>query len=149
MSTVRVEFEVPLVRGKGRARFVRATGRAYTPTATTDAMARVQAAFAATGAPRAPRGTPVAVSIVTERALPRGRPRRVEREPDVVRPDADNVAKLVLDALNGAAWEDDTQVVSLFVVKRDRTRREGERTVVRVTWVDGRGEAPRQTRMEV
>lgn len=72
MSTVRVEFEVPLVRGKGRARFVRATGRAYTPTATTDAMARVQAAFTATGAPRAPRGTPVAVSIVTERALPRG-----------------------------------------------------------------------------
>lgn len=73
----------------------------------------------------------------------------MEREPDVVRPDADNVAKLVLDALNGAAWEDDTQVVSLSVVKRDRTRREGERTVVWVTWVDGRGEAPRQERMEV
>ena len=91
----------------------------------------------------------MAVSIETERALPRGRPRRVEREPDVVRPDADNVAKLVLDALNGAAWEDDTQVVALSVVKRDRTRREGERTVVMVAWDEARGEGPRQTRMEV
>lgn len=146
---MRVEFEVPLVRGKGRARFVRATGRAYTPTATTDAMAQVQAAFLATGAPRAPRGVPVAVSVETERPLPKGRPRRVESEPDVVRPDADNVAKLVLDALNGVAWDDDTQVTALSVVKRDRTRREGERTAVRVAWDEVRGGGPRQTQMGV
>jgi Holliday junction resolvase RusA-like endonuclease len=146
---VTAEFEVPLVRGKGRARFVRATGRTYTPTATTDAMAQVQAAFLATGAPMAPRGVPVAVSVETERRLPASRPKRVEREPDVVKPDADNVAKLVLDALNGVAWEDDTQVTALSVVKRDRTRREGERTVVRVGWDEVRGDGPRQTQMEV
>jgi hypothetical protein len=55
----------------------------------------------------------------------------------------------VLDALNGVAWEDDTQVTALSVVKRDRTRREGERTVVRVGWDEVRGDGPRQTRMEV
>lgn len=143
-----VTFSVPFVRGKGRARFVRATGRAYTPTATSDAMAQVQAAFLGTGAPKAPGGAPVSVSIRTERRLPTGRPGRVGGEPDVVRPDADNVAKLVLDALNGVAWEDDAQVTALSVVKRDRTRRDCERTEVRVTW-RGRGEGPRQTETEV
>ena len=36
--------------------------------------------------------------------------------------DIDNVAKIVLDALNGVAWEDDAQVVSLTVSKLKRTR---------------------------
>ena len=40
------------------------------------------------------------------------------------KPDADNVAKGVLDALNGIVFEDDKQVVGLFIVKRysDRPR---------------------------
>lgn len=33
------------------------------------------------------------------------------------KPDIDNIAKVVLDALNGIAYKDDTQVVSLEVVK--------------------------------
>jgi Holliday junction resolvase RusA-like endonuclease len=35
-----------------------------------------------------------------------------------VKPDADNVAKIVLDALNGSAFCDDAQVVHLQVLKR-------------------------------
>jgi Holliday junction resolvase RusA-like endonuclease len=34
-----------------------------------------------------------------------------------VKPDVDNVVKLVMDALNGVAWVDDKQVVSLSVLK--------------------------------
>jgi len=34
------------------------------------------------------------------------------------KPDADNIAKIVLDALNGVAYTDDTQVVNLSVQKR-------------------------------
>jgi Holliday junction resolvase RusA-like endonuclease len=34
------------------------------------------------------------------------------------RPDADNVAKLLLDSLNGFFWRDDAQVVQLLVSKR-------------------------------
>lgn len=34
------------------------------------------------------------------------------------KPDIDNIAKVVLDALNGIAYKDDTQVVNLNVIKR-------------------------------
>ena len=34
------------------------------------------------------------------------------------RPDCDNIAKSVLDALNGVAFADDSQVASLVVVKK-------------------------------
>ena len=34
------------------------------------------------------------------------------------KPDADNIAKIVLDSLNKIAYEDDKQVVELTVIKR-------------------------------
>lgn len=34
------------------------------------------------------------------------------------KPDADNVAKSILDALNGIAYDDDAQIVDLFIQKR-------------------------------
>lgn len=56
------------------------------------------------------------------RALPKSRPKKVESEPDTIKPDCDNVGKIVLDALNGVAYDDDGQVTCLLVVKHDRTR---------------------------
>ena len=38
--------------------------------------------------------------------------------PHTSKPDGDNIAKLVLDALNGVAWADDAAVVNLSVSKR-------------------------------
>jgi Holliday junction resolvase RusA-like endonuclease len=35
-----------------------------------------------------------------------------------MKPDADNIAKIILDALNEVAWDDDAQVVQLSVCKR-------------------------------
>ena len=34
------------------------------------------------------------------------------------KPDVDNIAKIVMDALNGIAWRDDSQVTVLLVTKR-------------------------------
>ena len=34
------------------------------------------------------------------------------------KPDADNIAKIICDALNGVAYMDDTQVIELTVVKK-------------------------------
>ena len=75
---------------------------------------------------------PVTVEIVTERQVPKSK--SVSSEPDTFKPDADNVAKLVLDALNGIAWADDSQVTHLEVRQQDRQRDAKERTVVTVSW---------------
>jgi Holliday junction resolvase RusA-like endonuclease len=34
------------------------------------------------------------------------------------KPDTDNIAKIVLDSLNGIAYDDDSQIVSLLVIKK-------------------------------
>ena len=134
-----VSFELPFVRGKGRVRFVRQTGRTYTPDSTAQAMHEVRDAWErASGGQFAEGGKPVCVSIITRRPLPRSRPKGVLVEPDTYKPDADNIAKLVLDALNGTAWEDDTQVTSLSVMKMPRERERGPwGTSVTVKWNDG------------
>lgn len=135
-----VEFTVPWVRGKDRPRFTR-SGRVYTDGKTERAQDEIAWLFRRVleardredGSP-AFGGDPVAVSINAYCPLPKSRPKRVESEDYTVKPDADNVAKLVLDALNGVAWEDDTQVVSLTVRKLPRTRLiDGERMDVRVS----------------
>ena len=134
-----IDFDVPLVRGKGRVRFVRQTGRTYTPDATAAAMEQVRMAYAvrANGA-MAPKGMPVHVEIDTFRVMPKSRPKRMVHEPDTFKPDADNIAKLVLDALNGIAWHDDTQVTDLDVHKHDRTRlHDSDVTHVCVSWPQG------------
>lgn len=134
MATVIETITVPFVRGKGRVRFVKQTGRTYTPDKTAEAMALIRAAWG--DRPKAPSGVPVSVTIETKRPLPKSRPKSVEYEPDVYKPDADNIAKLVLDALNGVAWTDDTQVTILAVMKYDRARCASESTIVTVSWSD-------------
>lgn len=118
-----VSFDVfGRVRGKGRPRFTRG-GRPYTPKATRDYEAAIREAYeSAPGRPSEPLSGPIAVSIITHRQLPKSTPKSVIREPDTHKPDADNVAKVVLDALNGVAWDDDAQVVRLTVSKLNRTR---------------------------
>ena len=125
---------VPFVRGKGRVRFVRQTGRTYTPDKTAEGMALIRAAWG--DRPMAPKGVEVRVSITTFRPLPASRPKRVDSEHDTTKPDVDNIAKLVLDALNGVAWVDDTQVTDLQVIKEDRERGLTERTFIFVSWED-------------
>ena len=46
------------------------------------------------------------------------------------KPDADNIGKVVLDALNGIAYEDDKQVVDLRVSKQYSEEREGLRITI-------------------
>lgn len=125
-------FQVPFVRGKGRVRFARATGRTYTPDATAEAMQIIRQEWGER--PCAPSGAPVSVRVLTMRPMPKSRPKRIESEPDVYKPDCDNIAKLVLDALNGVAWADDTQVTVLNVFKCDRVRNVSERMCVEVEW---------------
>lgn len=69
-----------------------------------------------------PFRVPVAVRIDVYEPLPKSRPERVTSEPNTFKPDADNIAKLVMDGMNGAVWGDDSQVAEVHVVKWPRRR---------------------------
>lgn len=67
----------------------------------------------AAGAPLIPKGTPVRVSAVYEFQWPI---RKVRSSP-CVRPDADKLARALLDALSGVCYFDDGQVTELKIQK--------------------------------
>lgn len=127
-------FEIGFVPTKRRPRF--GGGRTYDPPENRREAQAVREAFSEQVGEWRAEG-PVGVEIDVERALPKRRPLRVESEPDICRPDVDNVAKAVLDALNGVAYADDSQVVRLACRKHPRTRRDGDRTTVRI-WKEER-----------
>ena len=124
------------VVGKARHRLAR-TGRVYTPAATVAAEQRVQAAWLAAGRPTVEG--PAVVTITAAMARPRAHWRRDGSLTPAgrasvwptKRPDVDNIAKLILDGLNGHAWPDDSQVAHLWVVRRWGRANEPEH--VRVT----------------
>lgn len=76
----------------------------------------------------------VRVRISISRKYPKSRPLYSEGEPDTLKPDADNVAKSLLDAANGIAWADDAQVTYLSVTKHPRWRRSMERIEMSVEY---------------
>ena len=131
--TAIVSFEIPGEPvGKGRPRFVRATGRAFTPgkTMTFENMVKALAAEAMAG--RAPVTGPVSVHVsvhlgvaaswsVKRRAAALAGETRPTKRPDV-----ENVAKSVLDGMNGVVFADDSQVCLLVALKcwTDRPRTE-------------------------
>lgn len=124
----RFTFEVRgRVVGSARPRVTRRG--TYIPQKTRDYRNRIKGAFMEAGGMR--RSGPVSVRVCVYRELPKSRPKRVESEPDTFKPDVDNIAKNVLDALNGIAWDDDSQVVELIVRKYPRSR-EPERIVVEI-----------------
>lgn len=111
--------------GKGRPKFVRASGRAVTPARTRIAENRVLLAWQDTGQPRIDLGA-VALHVEAVLERPRGHFRTNgllgaagERSPWPTKvPDADNLLKLVADACNKHAYRDDSQIVHATVIKR-------------------------------
>lgn len=105
--------------GKGRPRFVRATGHAYTPTKTKDYEALVKRAYIIYNGHTMLTG-PIRLDISAVYQLPKDKKRRatLAQRPYTGKPDIDNVAKVIQDALNGLAYEDDKQVVEMYVEKR-------------------------------
>ena len=119
-------FEIPgEPTGKGRPRYANIRGmvRTYTPKKTRDYERHVQQCFRRTLGIQTPLEGPVSVEIRAAFAVPESlsavRKRRCwggSLKP-TKKPDADNIAKTVLDALNGLAYRDDASVVSLTVEK--------------------------------
>lgn len=119
-----IEFTVPGLHGKDRPRMTR-SGHVYTPKATGDFEEKVRRHFRrAVHGPIVPLEGPVSVTIKAYHPIPRSAPKFKQQamlSGDLVpltKPDADNVLKLVLDALNGLAYLDDKQVTHLRYQKR-------------------------------
>lgn len=87
--------------------------RAYTPQSTKEAETFVRMAFLSQGGK--PLKGYIGIKIETYRKMTKASPGHF----DTRKPDADNIAKLILDALNGYAYMDDKQVVMLAVEKRN------------------------------
>lgn len=117
MGVVRFSVKGKVI-GSARPRVTR--NGTYIPKATREYRKLIQESFRHAGAKKLEG--PVAVRLDVMRALPKSRPKKVQAEPDTFKPDADNIGKNFLDALNGLAWDDDAQVVDLHVIKWPRTR---------------------------
>lgn len=121
------------VRGQGRPRFAR--GHAYQTKADTTYKAKIAEQYRQQGGLFF-GAMPLSVTIDVQRALPKSLFDKVRALFDTGKPDCDNIAKAVLDALNGVAFDDDAQVVMLLVRKFPRVRMSSDDEYVRVTIAD-------------
>lgn len=108
--------------GKGRPRFVKSTGRAFTPEKTVRFEDRLSIVAQEAMAGRAPLDGPLAVELEVRMPVPLSKPKRWRDAAlagltrPTKKPDADNFAK-GLDACNMIVWIDDAQIVELHVKK--------------------------------
>ena len=107
--------------GKARPRFTH-TGHTYTPQATKDYEELVRYTFIS-GYPKAkPIEGAVRAKITAYIKIPDSY--SLKRRNELIgkyytkKSDVDNIAKIILDALNGLAYNDDKQVVKLEVIKK-------------------------------
>jgi len=123
------------VRGKQRPRLTR-SGHVYTPKETRDAEAGITRLASVAMAGRDLLTGPVSLNIFMVIEPPKSTPKRrrewmIEKSlPVAKKPDLDNIAKLVGDALNGVVFEDDSQVAELWV---RRVYGEVSKTVIAVS----------------
>jgi Holliday junction resolvase RusA-like endonuclease len=106
-------------RGLARPKATRAGAKAirmYDPKSNVDAKAEIRKAFreAARGT-TTPLDVPVTLTVIASYHTPR---KQLWGTGKLTAPDADNICKLVADALNGLAYRDDANVAEVHTYKR-------------------------------
>ena len=117
-------FEVPgEPRGKGRPRFSR-DGHAYTDSETKAYEKKIVTYYRQSlGGFRWPDNAFVFVKVTAHYPIPKSATKAAKTAMEAGewlpsrKPDIDNVLKIVLDALNGVAYKDDSRVVSVSASK--------------------------------
>lgn len=112
--TLKIPME-PVAKGRARVSVRGGRAHAYTPSKTVDAEERIRWFFRDGRYEKVPANVPVTVSVAFCMRRPKSCPKTRIRP--TVKPDLDNLEKLVLDALNGFAWEDDAQIVEKRAIK--------------------------------
>lgn len=106
-------------KGKARARMSSRTGRWYTPQATEDYEAEVQQYALIAKPKREYIEHPCRLTIEIWQQPPKSWSKKRKKEvtdlkyPITSKPDLDNIVKIIMDALNGIAWNDDKQVYAI------------------------------------
>lgn len=118
---------------KGRPRFSRRQGRAFTPTKTARFEQLVALEAQAAGVRPVLEG-PVELGVYAFWPMKGSSLKRSERPAvwKVTSPDLDNVVKAVSDALNGVAYRDDGQVVKIVASKIHVSQRGTAHTLVEI-----------------
>lgn len=112
-------------KGKGRPRASSRGGfvRMYTPAATQSYENEIAGLAAKAMGELSVLSTPISLRVVAHHAIPASWSKKKQLSAlngEVIpgKPDLDNVAKAVLDAMNGVVYVDDKQVIRLIAEKR-------------------------------
>ena len=124
--------------GKGRPQFNGKSKVAFTPAKTKIYENLVKFSFMSKYKNAKPiaEKIPVAVIIIAYYKRPKNMTKKELKLADedkllpTVKPDADNISKIILDSLNGIAYKDDNQVTDLSIQKKIAL--DGERECVKV-----------------
>ena len=122
---MKYEFEVPgEIVGKERPRVNMYTGRVYTPNKTKDYEFLVQQYFKIKYPNYQVLEGRISIDIIAYLKIPKSTNKAKTQEmlenklSPTKKPDADNIAKSILDAMNGFVFKDDNQVSKISVEKR-------------------------------
>lgn len=110
--------------GKGRPRFTK-TGHTYTDRKTVEAEKAISEAYRLRyGKAMIPADHPVGLRIYAFFKIPKSDTKKKKMDkisgkiPAIIKPDSDNICKLVMDGLNKVAYMDDKQVVQIKIEKK-------------------------------
>lgn len=133
VATAEVTVPMEEIVGKQRPRFDPRSRRAYTPRKTVGAERAVRDAWRYRYGDRFMRFDGIVrVWVTVKRPLAKSNPKCWQGRADAGKPDADNVLKLVLDALNGVAYADDSHIEKACVTKLPRAAH-GEQPSIRIS----------------
>jgi len=107
--------------GKQRARVCR-TGHAFTPAKTVNYEALVKQTFAAKYPDFVPMPGPVrmilSIYLMPSKEMQRKIKKSIARIYPIIKPDTDNIIKIMADALSGLAFVNDKQIISVYAEKK-------------------------------
>lgn len=120
---MKYEFEIKeKAIGKERPRYNSKTGKMYTPTKTSTFEEKVKWAFKSkynieTELSIKPFRATIIAIFTPPQSISNKKKEELLYKEYTKKPDADNIAKAILDSLNGLAYKDDNQITRLTVIK--------------------------------
>ena len=113
-----IVYVSPVAKSRPKFSVRNGIARAYTPAKTVRAEDAIRAAWLAEMG-HLPFEGALSLHVRAYIQMPKSMPKKYrEQAIPATRPDVDNYLKTVMDALNGVAWKDDSQVASASVMKR-------------------------------